>query len=107
MRAADGVQEAPPASPSNNRRLLGWICAGHSLSHFWTLALPPLFPALAAHFGGTYTGLRLLLSVYSLTFGLFQIPSGYLVDRYGVKPALVAGLLLNGIVLALYGLAPT
>lgn len=107
MRAAHGAHEARPASLPNHRRLLGWICAGHSLSHFWTLALPPLFPALAAHFDVTYLKLGVLVGVYSLTFGLFQVPSGYLVDRYGAKPVLVGGLLLNGTALALYGLAPT
>jgi MFS family permease len=44
----------------------------------------------------------LLLAAYSFTFGLFQVPSGYLVDQYGAKPVLIGGLLLNGIALALY-----
>lgn len=94
--------------PSLSRpgRLLGWICAGHCLSHFWLLTLPPLFPALADHFDVTYFQLGLLVTLYSLSNGIFQVSSGYLVDRYGAKPILVAGLLLNGFTFALYGLAP-
>ena len=87
--------------------MLGWICAGHALSHFWTLSLPPLFPALAAHFEITYLQLGLLSGVYSLAFGLFQVPSGYLVDRFGAKPVLAGGLLLNGAAFVLGGLAPS
>lgn len=95
-------RQHPVSSP---RRLLAWICVGHALSHFWVLTLPPLFPTLADHFDVSYVQLGLLLTCYGLTTGVFQVPSGYLVDRYGAKPVLIAGLLLNGITFALYGLA--
>lgn len=94
--------ETPPGS----RGVLAWICAGHTLSHFWILTLPPLFPALAAEFDITFVQLGLLITLYSLTNGIFQIPSGYLVDRYGAKPTLIGGLLINGIAFTLYGVAP-
>lgn len=87
-------------------RALAWICAGHTLSHFWLLTLPPLFPALAAEFDITFVQLGVLITLYQLTNGLFQVPAGYLVDRYGAKPVLVGGLLTNGTAFALYGLAP-
>ncbi len=95
-------RQHPVSSP---RRLLAWICVGHALSHFWVLTLPPLFPALADHFDVSYVQLGLLLTCYGLTNGVFQVPSGYLVDRYGAKPVLITGLLLNGLTFAIYGLA--
>lgn len=97
-----------PGTPNVPRpgRALSWICAGHTLSHFWLLTQPPLFPALAAEFGITFVQLGVLITLYQLTNGLFQVPSGYLVDRYGAKPVLVGGLLTNGVAFALYGLAP-
>lgn len=99
------AQETPTASRPWG--VLAWICAGHTLSHFWLLTLPPLFPALAADYGISFAQLGLLITLYSLTNGLFQIPSGYLVDRYGAKPVLIGGLLLNGVAFTLYGLAPS
>ncbi|QIN80013.1 MFS transporter [Rubrobacter marinus] len=86
-------------------RALAWICAGHTLSHFWLLTLPPLFPAVA-EFDIIFVQLGVLVTLYQLTNGLFQVPSGYLADRYGAKPVLVGGLLTNGTAFALYGLAP-
>jgi FSR family fosmidomycin resistance protein-like MFS transporter len=99
-----GAGNTPVSRPE---RILAWICAGHALSHFWILTLPPLFPALAAEFDVTFVQLGVLITLYQLTNGIFQVPSGYLVDRYGAKPILVGGLLINGIAFALYGLAPS
>lgn len=97
---------AGSAAVSRSGNVLAWICAGHTLSHVWILTLPPLFPALAAAFDISFVQLGVLITLYSLTNGIFQVPSGYLVDRYGAKPVLIGGLLLNGIAFALYGVAP-
>jgi predicted MFS family arabinose efflux permease len=44
-----------------------------------------LGPTLAAEFGLTAGGLGLLSSVYFLSFALFQIPLGLLLDRFGPR----------------------
>ncbi len=99
------VADAP--STLKPGRVLAWICAGHFMSHFWLLTLPPLFPVLAARFNVTFVQLGLLLTLYNITYGVFQMPFGYLADKYGPRIVLVSGLLLNGSAFALCALAPT
>ncbi|MBT4170070.1 MAG: MFS transporter, partial [Rhodospirillaceae bacterium] len=43
---------------------MGLISAGHYLSHFYGLALPPLFPLLKAEFGVSYMELGLAMTAY-------------------------------------------
>ncbi|HUZ00787.1 MAG TPA: MFS transporter [Thermomicrobiaceae bacterium] len=98
------------ASESSTTRpgaTLGLIGAGHLMSHFWTLTLPPLFPVLALVFHVDFFQLGLLVTGYTVTNAAFQIPFGYLADRYGPKPILIGGLLLDGLAFALCALAPS
>jgi MFS family permease len=62
---------------------MGLIGAGHFMSHFYGLTLPPMFPIFKAEFGVGYAALGLLMAAYSLIGGLLQAPVGYLVDRIG------------------------
>lgn len=81
-----------------------WLVGGgHLMSHFYHLALPPLFPLIKPVLGVSYAELGFIMAVYFVATGVTQIPIGMLVDRVGAKPVLVAGLLLHGAALVLAG----
>ena len=82
--------------------LLGY---GHFLSHFYQLCLPPLFIAWQQTFGVSFAKLGLVIAAMSATAGLMQTPMGFLVDRYGARPFLVAGTLLMTLSMAAVGFA--
>ena len=85
--------------------IMGMIGSGHALSHFYLLALPPLFPLLKAEFGVGYAALGLLVTLFNVATGLVQVPAGFLVDRIGARRVLMAGLVLSGLGIGLIGLA--
>ncbi len=80
--------------------VMGLIGSGHALSHFYVLALPPLFPLLKEDFDVSYAALGLLVSLFNIVSGAFQVPAGMLVDRIGARPLLAAGLALLGVCFA-------
>ncbi len=91
--------------PRNDRRVIGLLCSGHFLSHFYFLALPPMFPLLKAEFGVSYVELGLAITAYNLLGGFAQAPVGFLVDRFGPRAMLLAGLGLNALAILLIGFA--
>ena len=70
------------------------VAFAHLLSHFFQLALPPLFPLLRAEFGTSYAVLGTLVGVYYAASGITQFVSGFVVDRLGARPVLLLGLAL-------------
>jgi len=88
-----------------NGRILALVGSGHAMSHFYLLALPPLFPLLRANLDASYAGLGLLVTMMNVATGLTQVPAGFLVDRFGARRLLLAGLVLMGTAMALLGLA--
>lgn len=76
-------------------RVMGLIGAGHALSHFYTLTLPPLFPLLKDHFGVGFAALGLVVGLLNLASAVAQVPAGMLVDRIGARPVLIAGMILS------------
>lgn len=95
-----------PSGRGNYAAVMGTIGSGHALSHFFMLALPPLFPLLKAEFGVSYAALGLLITLFNLATSVTQIPAGFLVDHIGPKRVLVGGLLISGISFCLIGWAP-
>jgi MFS family permease len=59
--------------------------AGYFISYVFRMANAVLGPTLAAEFGLSAGGLGLLSSVYFLSFALFQLPLGVLLDRFGPR----------------------
>jgi len=88
-------------------RVIGLVSGGHFFSHFYGLALPPLFPLLKAEFGVGYAALGLLVSVMSLASGIAQVPVGFLVDRFGAARFLILGITVQASATLLMGLAPS
>ena len=90
-----------------DRKVVGLVGMGHFASHFYFLVLPPLFPVLAEAFGVSYTQLGFALSVMAMTSAVVQTPVGFLVDRYGARPFLAAGLVLSGLSIVGVGIFAT
>src|SRR5438105_14367189 len=77
--------------------------AGHFLSHFYQLCLPPLFIAWQQAFAVSFAELGVAMAVMSGTAALLQTPMGFLVDRYGARPFLIGGTLVMTLSLAVIG----
>ncbi len=86
-------------------KVIGLIGVAHFFSHFYIYLLPPLFPLLKETLGVSYTELGLLMTVFSGTTGLTQVPFGFLVDRFGARAILIAGLAVEGLAFLLIGFA--
>ena len=93
---------AHPDSVRHDAKVIGIVGFAHLMSHFFQLALPPLFPLLRAEFGTSYAVLGTLVGVYYGASGISQFLSGFAVDRLGARPVLLAGLALaaGGIIVA-------
>ncbi|QIO31077.1 MFS transporter [Bradyrhizobium sp. 1(2017)] len=85
-------------------RTLTGISIAHWVSHFHLLVLPMLFPFLKGQLGVGYIELGFALTVFAVVSGLTQAPTGYLVDHFGARRILLAGLALGGFALILLGL---
>jgi MFS family permease len=68
----------------------------HLISHFSQLLLAPLFPWLKDAFAVSYAELGLLMTIFFVVSCVVQAASGFVVDRFGPRPVLFAGLALLG-----------
>ena len=75
-------------------RVIVLVSIAHSLSHFFQLALPPLFPLLRADFDTSFTLLGALVGTFYVASGVTQFASGFIVDRAGARPVLLSGMAL-------------
>lgn len=73
-------------------RVIGVVSLAHGVSHFLQLALPPLFPLLRAEFDVSWTLLGFVAGVFYVASGIVQFTAGFVVDRLGARPVLLAGL---------------
>src|SRR5919108_2725734 len=68
--------------------------AGYYLSYVLRTVNAVLGPALVAEFNLSAADLGLLTGVYFFSFGLFQVPLGVLLDRFGPRRVNAALLLM-------------
>ena len=94
-------------SAASDARLIAVVCVGHSLSHFYSLVLPPLFPVLRAELGVSYAALGALITASAGASAISQLVSGFVVDRVGARRVLAGGLALLAGAIALAGMAPS
>lgn len=88
-------------------KVIGLVGLAHGLSHFFQLALPPLFPFLKDAFDVSYAALGSLVATFYIASGLTQFLAGFIVDRIGARPVLLVGsaLIAGGALIA--GAAPS
>jgi MFS family permease len=76
----------------DDARTIGLVGLAHGTSHFFHLMLPPLFPAFIAEFQLGYVELGWLVTLFFIVSGIGQALAGFLVDRVGARPVLLAAL---------------
>ncbi len=94
----------PPLAAAEDRYVVGLVSVGHFFSHFYLLALPPLFLILRDEFQVGFAALGLAMTCYNLVGGVLQGPVGFLVDRLGARYVLIGGLAMNAAAMAGIGL---
>ena len=57
----------------------------HFTHHLLIALLVPLMPLIRDEFALDYTKSGLLLSVFTLSYGISQLPAGWLADRIGAR----------------------
>jgi FSR family fosmidomycin resistance protein-like MFS transporter len=105
--SSQALAATPPNPLRQDAAVIGLVGLAHGVSHFSQLLLPPLFPWLKEAFGVSYTQLGLLLTIFFVVSCAVQTASGFIVDRFGPRPVLVAGLALIGLAALGYALSPS
>ena len=103
MSSTLSASATPPVSLRQDAGVIGLVGLAHMISHFSQLLLAPLFPWLKDAFNASYTELGFLMTLFFAVSCTVQTLSGFLVDRYGPRPILLAGLAVLG--LAAFGFA--
>lgn len=85
MSAQASGSEPAPGAGWLAARVGGPFIAGYFVSYSYRAVNAVLAPTLAQEFGLTAGTLGLLSSVYFLSFMLFQLPGGVLLDRFGPR----------------------
>jgi MFS family permease len=95
--AADDMQVPnPDSAKSTERRALGVACGAHALHDGYTDLVYILLPVWQNEFGLGFAALGLMRTVFSGTLASFQIPAGFLAERFGAVAVLALGTALAG-----------
>jgi len=103
MSAAPPIPAVPLPPLRRDAAVMGLVGLAHCVSHFSQLLLPPLFLWLKQDFNASYTELGVLLTIFFVVSCAVQALSGFVVDRFGPRPVLFAGIGL--LALAAFGYA--
>ena len=98
------MSATPAALPlRRDARVIGLVSTGHGLSHFYQLALPPLFPLMHVEQGWSYTELGVLVAVLYAVSGILQPVAGFATDRVGPRGILYFGIGVTSVAIILLG----
>lgn len=86
---------ASPLVPwRDDARVMTLVGLGHAGSHFSHLLLPLMFPVFIQEFGWRYAELGMLSTLFFAISGMGQAGAGFVVDRVGARPVLLASMVL-------------
>jgi MFS family permease len=86
--------------------VIALVSVAHSVSHFFQLALPPLFPLLRVEFDVSFTLLGGVAGAFYAASSVTQFAAGFVVDRAGARPVLLGGMALLAMGTLAAALAP-
>lgn len=79
-------------------RLIALLAGAHFAHHVLTALLIPLLPFIRDEFGLSYAQSGIVTSAFTLSYGLSQLPAGWLSDRIGPRYMLLVG--ISGVAVA-------
>jgi len=86
-------------------RLIALLAGAHFSHHVLTALLVPLLPFIRDEFGLSYAQSGIVTSAFTLSYGLAQLPAGWLSDRVGPRYMLLVGISGVAVAGALVGLS--
>jgi MFS transporter, FSR family, fosmidomycin resistance protein len=92
------------ASRPSYVRVVGAVSTAHFVSHFYIILLAPLLPFVRAEYAVSYTEIGLAFAAFNVVTAVLQTPAGFLVDRFGARALLVAGLVTGAGAFIIVGL---
>ena len=96
MSTATGIADDPQRK-HQERRAIGVACGAHALHDGYTDLIYVMLPIWQSEFDLGYAALGAMKSVFSGALSVFQIPSGFLAERYGTPLVLALGTALAGV----------
>ena len=76
----------------NDAAVIGLIALAHGTSHFFQLALAPLFPFIKDELGVSYAALGFVVALFYALSALAQPIAGFIVDRFGGRAVMIGGI---------------
>jgi FSR family fosmidomycin resistance protein-like MFS transporter len=84
--------------------LLSLFVVAHFVHHLLTAIVVPLMPLIRSEFALDYTQSGLMVSAFSLSYGIGQLPAGWLADRLGSRALFtvgISGVAVSGLLIGL------
>jgi len=101
----DTASPNPTSAKVAERRALGVACGAHALHDGYTDLVYVMLPIWQTEFGLGFAALGLMKTVFSGTLAGFQIPAGFVAERFGAAAVLALGTALAGFGYFLAGLS--
>lgn len=74
------------------RVVITLVALAHGTSHFFQLVTAPLFPFIKDDLGVSYTALGFVMALFYTVSAICQPIAGFVVDRFGGRTVLIAGI---------------
>ncbi len=91
----DSTAPDPASAKAAERRALGVACGAHALHDGYTDLVYVMLPIWQGEFGLGFAALGLMRTVFSGTLAGFQIPAGFVAERFGATTVLALGTALE------------
>jgi len=95
--------EAVAGVPKREVQVVGLLSFVHFFSHFYMIALAPLYPLIQPEIGASWTEIGFAIAAFALFTGVLQTPMGFLVERVGGRAVLIGGLFVLASAMSLIG----
>jgi MFS transporter, FSR family, fosmidomycin resistance protein len=86
-------------------KVMALVGLAHGASHFGHMLLPPMFAVFMAEFALSFSQVGLLMTVFFVVSGVGQALMGFVVDKVGARPLLLAAMAMFAAACAVASLA--